>query len=68
MVVFISTGERLWSDPPRFVDTIADGIRFQQVGHLTFPIMCRLVEKQVFTVVSIYRMSLCNNTVITELL
>ena len=29
----------------------ADGIRTQQVGHLTFPIMCEHVEKTVFTVV-----------------
>ena len=44
--------KRLWPNPPRFVDTIADGIRFQQVGHLTFPIMCEKVEEKVFTVVS----------------
>ncbi len=36
--------ERLWSDPPKFVDTIAEGIRTQQVGNLTFPILCDLIE------------------------
>ncbi|CAH1793240.1 unnamed protein product [Owenia fusiformis] len=41
---------RLWKNPPQFVDTIAEGIRTQQLGHLTFPIVCELVEKQVFTV------------------
>ena len=49
-----SPGKRLWSDAPKFIDTIADGIRLQQVGHLTFPILCELAEKEVFTVVSGY--------------
>ena len=42
--------ERLWPNPPKYLNTIADGIRFQQVGHLTFPYMCKLLEKEVFTV------------------
>jgi len=36
--------QRLWPNPPRFVDTIAEGIRTQQAGHLTFPILCQLAE------------------------
>jgi hypothetical protein len=43
-----------WPNPPKFLDTIADGIILQQLGHLTFPIICDLVEKDVFTLVSIY--------------
>ncbi|CAG2234881.1 SRR [Mytilus edulis] len=42
--------KRLWPNPPRFLSTIADGIRLQQLGHLTFPIMLDLVEKEVFTI------------------
>ena len=42
--------ERLWPNPPRYLDTLADAIRFQQVGHLTFPYMCDLLETEVFTV------------------
>ena len=37
--------ERLWSNPPQFLDTIAEGIMTQQVGHLTFPILCDLVDE-----------------------
>ncbi|XP_052074140.1 probable serine racemase [Mytilus californianus] len=44
------SGERLWPNPPKILDTIADGISQQQLGHLTFPIICDLVEKDVFTV------------------
>ncbi|XP_045197435.2 probable serine racemase isoform X2 [Mercenaria mercenaria] len=40
---------RLWPDPPRFVDTIADGIRIQQLGNLTWPIILNLAEKEVLT-------------------
>lgn len=47
------TGERLWPNPPRFLNTIADGIRLQQLGHVTWPIILELVEKQVFSLVSI---------------
>ncbi|KAL4223335.1 hypothetical protein ACF0H5_016806 [Mactra antiquata] len=42
-------GERLWPNPPQFVDTIADGIRIQQLGKLTWPILLKLAEKEVFT-------------------
>jgi serine racemase len=49
--MFYSIGERLWPDPPAFLDTIADGIRLQRIGLLTFPIMLDLVEKDVFTMV-----------------
>ena len=34
------------------MDTIADGIRMQQLGNLTWPIIRELVEKDVFSVVS----------------
>jgi hypothetical protein len=44
-------GERLWPNPPRFVNTIAEGIKLQQLGHLTWPIILDVVEKDVFTVV-----------------
>jgi hypothetical protein len=44
-------GERLWPNPPRFLHTIADGIRLQQLGDLTWPIILELVEKDVFSVV-----------------
>ncbi|XP_048737963.2 serine racemase-like isoform X2 [Ostrea edulis] len=43
-------GERLWPNPPRFLNTIADGIRLQQLGDLTWPIILELVEKDVFSV------------------
>nr|XP_022344493.1 serine racemase-like isoform X2 [Crassostrea virginica] len=43
-------GERLWPNPPRFLDSIADGIRVQQLGELTWPIILELVEKEVFSV------------------
>ena len=39
--------ERLWSNPPQFLNTIAEGIMTQQVGHLTFPILCDLVDEVV---------------------
>ncbi|XP_046578907.1 serine racemase-like isoform X2 [Haliotis rubra] len=42
-------GERLWPNPPQYLDTIADGIRLQQAGKNTFPILCQLAEKEVFT-------------------
>jgi hypothetical protein len=47
-------GERVWPNPPKFLDIIADDIILQQLDHLTFPIICDLVEKDVFTLVSIY--------------
>jgi len=57
----LKTGRRLWPDPPRFVDTIADGIRMQQLGKLTFPILCELAssgeqvkdERQAFIILDV---------------
>ncbi|XP_076106035.1 serine racemase-like isoform X1 [Mytilus galloprovincialis] len=46
----LRSGKRLWPNPPQFIDTIAEGLMSQQLGNLTFPIICRLVEKEVFTV------------------
>lgn len=46
----LRSGQRLWPNPPKFLNTIADGIILQQLGHLTFPIICDLIEKDVFTV------------------
>ncbi|XP_078338621.1 serine racemase-like isoform X2 [Crassostrea virginica] len=46
----LRAGERLWPNPPRFLDSIADGIRVQQLGELTWPIILKLVEKEVFSV------------------
>ncbi|KAA0196979.1 hypothetical protein HAZT_HAZT001189 [Hyalella azteca] len=42
--------KRLWHNPPQFLPTVADSIRTQQVGELTFPVLCSLVEPEVFTV------------------
>ena len=39
--------ERLWPNPPLFLDTIAEGIMTQQVGLLTFPLLCDLVDEVV---------------------
>ena len=51
-IACILAGQRLWSEPPKFVDTIGEGIRTQQCGQLTFPILVDYIEKDVFTVVS----------------
>ncbi|KAK3084682.1 hypothetical protein FSP39_017330 [Pinctada imbricata] len=45
----LRSGLRLWSDPPEVIDTIADGIRSQQLGKLTWPIILDQVEKDVFS-------------------
>lgn len=45
----LASRERLWENPPQFLDTIAEGIKTQQVGHVTFPLLCDLV-KDVVTV------------------
>ncbi|XP_060064724.1 probable serine racemase isoform X2 [Ylistrum balloti] len=45
----LRAGERLWPNPPQFVDTIADAIRTQQLGHVTWPILLKHAEKDVFT-------------------
>ena len=39
--------ERLWPNPPQFLNTMAEGIKTQQVGQLTFPILCELVTEVV---------------------
>jgi len=39
--------QRLWSNPPQFLDTIAEGIKTQQVGQLTFPLLCEHVSSVV---------------------
>lgn len=46
----LKAGQRLWPNPPQFLDTIAEGIKTQQVGQLTFPILLDLIEKDVITV------------------
>ena len=46
----LKTKQRLWSNPPQFVETIAEGIKMQQTGHLTFPILCELAEDSVMTI------------------
>ncbi|XP_061196424.1 probable serine racemase [Saccostrea echinata] len=46
----LQTGTRLWSDPPKFLHTIADGLRLQPIGKLTWPIILDFVEKEVFSV------------------
>ncbi|CAF4360927.1 unnamed protein product [Rotaria socialis] len=42
--------ERLWPEPPQFLKTKCESCRLQQCGTLTFPIMCSLIEKKVFTI------------------
>ncbi|KAK0068917.1 amino acid racemase [Biomphalaria pfeifferi] len=44
----LTTGKRPWEGPPQYLETIADGIRLQQTGYITTPILIDLVEKQVF--------------------
>ncbi|XP_060590782.1 probable serine racemase isoform X2 [Ruditapes philippinarum] len=45
----LRAGTRLWPNPPCFVNTLAEGIKIQQLGHLTWPIILGLAEKEVFT-------------------
>lgn len=45
----LKANKRLWPDEAKFINTKADAIRLQQCGQLTFPIMCDLVEKDVFS-------------------
>ncbi|UJR29758.1 hypothetical protein I4U23_017306 [Adineta vaga] len=42
--------KRLWPEPPQFLQTKCEACRSQQCGKLTFPIICSLVEKQVFNI------------------
>ena len=48
----LRAGRRLWPEPPadQLLPTLADGCQLQQVGQLPFPLLCRLVERQVLTV------------------
>jgi len=51
----LRSGEREWPNPPRFLDTIAEGIRLQQTGQRAFKILRELAEKEVIEVVSLDR-------------
>lgn len=51
MIIHLFLGERLWPNPPKCIDTVADGMRMQQVGKITWPIILEHAEKHVFTVV-----------------
>ncbi|GFO08981.1 serine racemase [Plakobranchus ocellatus] len=44
----LRTGKRPWDGPPQYLNTIADGIRLQQTGYITTPILTELAEKEVF--------------------
>lgn len=44
------SGERKWPNPPQYLDTIAEGIKTQQLGQLTFPILRQLAEHKVIVV------------------
>ena len=46
----LKSKERKWPNPPQFLNTIAEGIKTQQLGQLTFPILCDLAEPDVITV------------------
>jgi len=46
----LRTNERLWQNPPQFLSTRCESCRLQQCGQLTFPIMCSLIEKEVFVI------------------
>jgi len=46
----LSEEQRLWPEPPTFLQTKCEACRLQQCGVITFPIMCNLVEKQVFNI------------------
>jgi len=40
----LESKERMWPNPPQFLNTIAEGIMTQQVGQVTFPLLCQLVD------------------------
>jgi len=50
----LNSGEREWPNPPLFLNTIAEGIKQQQLGFKTFPLLVRLAEKQAIEVVCYY--------------
>ena len=59
--IIFSPGERLWPNPPRCLDTVADGMRMQQLAEKTWPIVLKLAEKDVFTVVStMFGLTVCS--------
>lgn len=47
----LEAGRKMWHGPGLYLDTIADGLRVQQIGDLPFSIVKDLVEKEVFKVV-----------------
>ena len=46
LVTIFQAKERLWPNPPQFLSTAAEGIRLQQCGFLTFPILCDHAEPE----------------------
>ncbi|BFZ19355.1 hypothetical protein BsWGS_22394 [Bradybaena similaris] len=46
----LKTGKRPWEGPPQYLNTIADGIRLQQTGYITTPILIEKAEKDVIEV------------------
>ncbi|XP_071810353.1 uncharacterized protein [Asterias amurensis] len=46
----LQAGKRMWPEPPQSLNTVADAIRTQQLGKLTWPILRDKAEKEVFTV------------------
>ena len=60
IIAFIHTsGQRLWPNPCRYLDTAADAIRLQQLGHVPFDILKQQAEKEVFEMVSGHRCTCC---------
>ena len=47
----LRAGERLWPNPPQFLNTIAEAIKLQPPGFNTFNILKELAEKDVFEMV-----------------
>ncbi|XP_012943830.1 probable serine racemase [Aplysia californica] len=44
----LRAGQRLWTGPPQYLDTIADGIKLRHCGFITTQILIDLAEKEVF--------------------
>lgn len=55
----LRAGDRLWPNPPQFLDTIAEAIKLQQPGFNTFDILKELAQKEVFEMVSETLYKLC---------
>ena len=49
--VFIP-GKITWPDPPNYVPSIAEAIHLRYLAPQNLPILCQLMEKEVFAVVS----------------